>query len=307
MNATVRDSLRLADTSVPPLPEDSTIEVLTSDSLYLIADGIGQSDTATSPLPLPYSGGFFSHSPLLHPESTRHEAGYEGHLLAPQPWHDDWMTIAVLLLLVTMILMLRRTAKQLYEQARQFVLPSRSREATTDMESLISFPIMAFSALLLSFTGAYIAILHIVYEREIFLGHVSPYLLFILFTLCFLAAITAKFIAYRFVNWVFFDKRKCFTWRSDYKLLFVAEAVILFLVIVFGTYFNFPHEKVLCAAFSILVFVKFLLLLKGYQIFFSDFHGIFHEIVYLCTLEATPLLAAIKILSQVTKGLNVFF
>lgn len=59
MNATVRDSLRLADTSVPPLPEDSTIEVLTSDSLYLIADGIGQSDTATSPLPCPTPEDFF--------------------------------------------------------------------------------------------------------------------------------------------------------------------------------------------------------------------------------------------------------
>lgn len=307
MNAAVRDTLQLADTYVQPFPEDSATEALASDSLCLLMAWTEQGDTASSPLPLPYPGGFFAHSSLLRPESTRHEAGYESHLLAPQPWRNDWMTLTVLLLLVAMVLMLRHSAKQLYEQARQFVFPSRSREATTDTESLINLPIMAFSTLLLSFTTAYVAMWYIIYERETFLGHVSPYLLFGLFTLCFLAANAAKFMGYRFVNWVFFDRRKSFTWWENYKLLFVAEAVMLFLVIVFGTYFSLPHEKVLWTAVSILVFVKFLLLLKSYQIFFSKFHGLFHEIVYLCTLEATPLLVAIKVLTQVTKELNVFF
>ena len=313
MNATVRDTLQSAVSPVPLLPEDSTTEACPRDSLYLLTTPVEETDTACQSgtdearLPQPYPEGFFAQSPHLHLGSTRHEAGYDAVPLATHPWSDDWLTGTILILLATMILMLRRSARQLYGQAQLFLLPSRSREANADTQPLIGMPITVFSVFLLSFTEACVAMWYFICEQEIFLGYLSPYLLFFLITLLFLAAMAAKFMAYRFVNWIFFDRQKKLTWHENYKLLLIVESVLLFLVIVFGTYFCIPPRKVLWMVVYILVFVKFLLLIKSYQIFFADFHGLFHEIIYLCTLEATPIAVAVKILIQVTRKLNVFF
>ncbi len=307
MTATAHDTLPHTGLLVTPVPEDSACEALSSDSFVVQALRPEPADEQDAQPLFPYPEGFFAQGGQLHTETTWHDTGYDPKPLSPQPWRDDWMTTIVLLCLIAIFLMLRRSGKQLCLQASLFFLPLHGRETNTDTPSLIDTPFTLFAVLLLSLVEAFVTLWYVVFERQVFLGRLSPYLMLGLLTLCFMAVTFVKFTLYRFIDWVFFDKQKNLTWWGHYKMLFVVEALALFAVITFGTYLGISPKTLFHTSVYIVVFVKLLLLVKGYQIFFAKFHGIFHEIVYLCTLEAAPLLLAIKVLTQFARNLNVIF
>ncbi|MCR4921759.1 MAG: DUF4271 domain-containing protein [Bacteroidaceae bacterium] len=301
------DTLPHTGSLIPPVPEDSASEAQFSGSFVMHAIHAESADSDDAVFPFPYPEGFFAQSTLFHTETTWHESGYIPMPLSRQPWRDDWMTTAVLLCFIATLIMLRRYGKQLLSQAVLFFLPSHRYDAESDSQPLSNSPLIIFSILLLSFTTSFAGLRYVIYDRQVFLGSLSPYLLLGILALCFIVATLVKFALYRFVDWTFFNKQNNLTWQGHYRLLFVVESLALFVVIVLGAYLGISSKISLAASVYIVIFVKLLLFLKGYQIFFSKFYGIFHEIMYLCTLEAVPLLVVVKVLTQFARKLNVIF
>ena len=251
--------------------------------------------------------GYFQDNPLLHPEVTGHRVGIAVSPLEGRLWRGDWVTSLVLVALVMLLLVLRRSGRQLLTQARVFLFTPHGHNTTVDAETDIDRPTTLFFSLLLSLMAAFAAVWLLEELRPAHPALRWPYALIGLFTAGGLLCLGLRFQLYRFVNWVFFGKEKSFTWKHSCLFLISLESLLVFPAVMVAIYFSFPPQHVIWMLSGIVVFVKFLLFLKARQIFFGNFYGLFHLIVYLCTLEAAPLLVVVNILVKVTEKFDVIF
>lgn len=100
----------------------------------------------------------------------------------------------------------------------------------------------------------------------------------------------AKWIIYRFVNWVFFDKKGNNVWIKSYFLIISMFGVLLFPASLLLIFLNL--SAFYCCIFFAFLFVlaNFLLLYKAFCTFFKGLHGLFYLFLYFCTLEIFPIL-----------------
>lgn len=108
-----------------------------------------------------------------------------------------------------------------------------------------------------------------------------------------------RYLAYSFVNWLFFDKGKRERWMDVYSLLVSLQGVLLFPLACLTVYFNFDSQQALIVLLLVLIVAKLLLFTKGMDIFFVKMQGFLCNILYFCTLEMIPLLFLIKIISEI--------
>lgn len=99
-----------------------------------------------------------------------------------------------------------------------------------------------------------------------------------------------KWIAYRFVNWVFFDSARNKQWTDSYFFTLSLFGILLFPVSLLVVYLEFsPFWSGIICVF-LFIFAVFLKLYKSFCIFFSGLHGVLFLFLYFCTLEILPLL-----------------
>ena len=258
-------------------------------------------------IPKAYRMGYFQDNPLLHPEVAGHRVGIAVEPLEGQLWRNDWLTSLVLVCLIGLILVLHRNGKQLLTEAKHFLFTPHGHNAPSDADLSIGRAATLFFIFLLSLMAAFCVVWFMQETSPERPEMRFPYLLLGLCTVGGLLCIWLRYTLYRFINWVFFDKAKSFTWKRDYLFLLSVEAIMLFPTILMSVYFSFPPKNVFWTVIFIVIFIKFLLLLRGRQTFFRNFYGLFHLIVYLCTLETIPLLVVVRILVRTTESLNVIF
>ena len=114
-----------------------------------------------------------------------------------------------------------------------------------------------------------------------------------------LAYFLVKRMTSSFINWIFFQKEKTFTWQRANTFLVTMEAMFFLVLALVVEYLPIPAEEVLIMSLILVVIVTILLLFKTYQIFFPKMYGTLHLFVYFCTLELVPLLALQQVLTNV--------
>ena len=284
-----------------------TIQSITADTLAVPEMLARQDSVETVELTKVYRMGYFQDNPLLHPEVKGHQVGIAVKPLEDQLWRNDWMTSLVLLCFVLLILVLRRSGRHLWNKSKQFLFTPRGHNELAEAETSVSSFTTFFLSFLLSLMVAFLVLWYLQQTQPAHLALRFPYVTLGICTAVSLLCLLLRYNLYRFVNWVFFDKGKYLTWNKDYKFLLSVESILIFPAVIMSIYLEFSLSEVFRILLTIVIVVKILLFLKAYQTFFKEFHGIFHIIVYLCTLETVPVLAVFGILSQLSGRLDEIF
>lgn len=255
-----------------------------------------------------YKLGFFSHHPWLHPELVVDTPGFSAE---PRPYElrsDEWVTGVLLLCFLFTAFFVRHIWRFLTLRTKEFLNvlsfdASSMSEVRTSLEKHYSFFMTGILSLMyaLAFYGYTQSTL------EVFLGQLSPYTLIGFYIVFILSYFGIKSVLYTVVNAVFFDKVKRMKWNNAYSYLIFAETVLLFPLLMVLVYFDISGQKSIYFILFLIFFVKTLLLLKCYRILFQEVHCLLHFFVYLCALEAVPLVVILTTLSQITDSLIAIF
>ena len=119
-------------------------------------------------------------------------------------------------------------------------------------------------------------------------GESTPLLL-----LCYAGAVLAYFILksilYNITNWVFFKKEQQKKWSDIYSDLLGVSSFILFPLVLVIVYSSSYYTIIEYTFLIFFVFAKILLFYNCVKNFFNRIQGLFHLILYFCTLEIIPL------------------
>ena len=115
----------------------------------------------------------------------------------------------------------------------------------------------------------------------------SYYLLFGLIG-CIAVFLLLKCLMFSFINWVFFDKVRNAVWIKTYYNIFSWSGLLLLPVVLLIVFGNLSLDISFYWVAFIAILMKIVLFFKCFNNFFKNFHGCFHLILYLCTLEILP-------------------
>ncbi|QFQ12658.1 DUF4271 domain-containing protein [Pseudoprevotella muciniphila] len=123
-----------------------------------------------------------------------------------------------------------------------------------------------------------------------------PYLTIIIAMMVCLAFYFVRWLAYGFINNVFFEKWQVAKWNGTLSLAtFIGSLIILALLLLY-VFFNLPFRPISITFILLLAVGRIVLCYKAYATFFTYKGGFLHLILYFCTLEITPLLVLWKML-----------
>lgn len=103
---------------------------------------------------------------------------------------------------------------------------------------------------------------------------------------------TLKTAAYGIVNWTFFAPKANRSWQSAWVLLTSLAAAPLFLLCVLQVFIPVPASKVSICALILFILYKFAIYFKLKTNFQAKKYGNLLLLLYLCTLEIAPAVAA---------------
>jgi hypothetical protein len=269
--------------------------------------------TATDSASLPESHflyedlGFFQGDSLLHTEVRVGQTGFNGIPRVYQLWRDDWVVLSVLMCLMLLAMIQNRIRRKFFSQAKEFFSPPKNDSRKEKNDSAFEKLAPPLMALILSIMGGLGMFMYTQKQLHLFLGQISPYILIGIYTGIWISYFIFKNLLASFVNWIFFDKIKQALWKKSCFFLFAIETPLFFWVIISTIFLNLPPAIPLWIILTIGILIKLLHLYKTFFIFFPEFYGTLHLIVYFCTLEIMPLLAVFKVLIRVTDELIVKF
>lgn len=200
---------------------------------------------------------------------------------------NGWITGCLLLCFLSMTYVLSVTKNSLFQHINSF-LYTRERNSIFNEQTMGD---VHCKILLITQTCLLVSILSIYHftnqqpctfnERNI--PHLLAAYFFIILTFYLL-----KWIIYKFINWIFFNKVKSKLWSESYLLILSILGFILFPVTLLGIYSHLSPSIISIINICIFIFSNLLLFYKCFSIFFNRLHGIFFLFVYFCTLEILP-------------------
>lgn len=249
--------------------------------------------------PMPFGdSGFFAGDTLLHAEVGHGTYGFCADAAPYRLRRDGWsglLFFLCLLLAACLVLRLRRRMGGLMRSVF-FPIPGKKDEPVADDPLRYSTRLLAVC--LLSLAAAAVTFTYTQHDIGFYPFPEMPRLLFGIFFLLWTAYFLVKRMMTNFVNWIFFRREKIFTWSRVCTFLYVAEALLFFVLALIVIYQHVSPDEVLLLSSCLVFLVKMLLLFKTYQIFFSKMYGSLHLFVYFCTLEVMPLLVIQRVLTS---------
>lgn len=208
----------------------------------------------------------------------------------PLPYllHTDWfVTTCLYLCMLLTCIAFAKEKKYLLQKAKAFTI-SRNRSSMFD-DSTVSdvrytFLLKFNTCVLLGFCVYYYYAYHmpVLFEKiahawllGIFIGSIGFFILF-------------KWLLYKFINWIFFQKVRNTIWITSYFNLFIWLGILLLPAILVIVYFDISTQTSLTIIGSLIIFAKISLFWKCFSNFFEKIYGSFHLILYFCALEILP-------------------
>ena len=97
-----------------------------------------------------------------------------------------------------------------------------------------------------------------------------------------------KWIIYKFLGWIFFDKNITSSWLESYSTIINYLGICTFPLILLMVYSELSASTILIIGFILIIIAKILMFCKWLKLFFSNLYGLLYLIVYFCALEILP-------------------
>ena len=239
----------------------------------------------------------FSGDSLLHTEVAYKPLGFGATTTPFRLRENGWSGLLLLVCLLLAASLVMRLSRKFKELLRDVFVPIPGKKDEPLVDDPLRRSTRVIAVVLLSLTAAVVTFVYTQHDVDFYPFPETPYILFGAFFLLWIVYFLVKRMMSGFVDWVFFRDEKIFTMRRVYTFLYVAEAILLFVLAVVVAFLPIPHEEVFFLTLCFIFLVKIVLLFKTYQIFFPKMYGCLHLIVYFCTLEIMPLLVLQHVLT----------
>lgn len=225
---------------------------------------------------------------------TQMAEGFKGLVKPSTPQNENWVFIALLLLLVLLVLSYQRSSGWLTESVKSFFRVKErssifSKTTVRDFES--QFFLILFS------TGVISLFLNLIFTND---SGDFPFLRFTKFLAVTSAFLVFKYILIQITGYVFTLSQKLKIARESYFKIFIFLSILLFPVLLIKIYatesLGYVTDVIaLCLAFL----ASLVLIIKLFQIFFEIIIDSFYLLLYLCTLEILPFFLLYKVLVSI--------
>ena len=229
----------------------------------------------------------------------------EGMIGEPLPYllrSDGMVTSLMFICLAIVSLALSKEQKYLYHQLKSF-MSSRERASMFDDSTIIDIRyiivLLLNTCVLLGLT-TYFYLSETLPELFTIVSH--GYLLFG-FIACSIILLFMKWLVYKSVNWIFFQKNRNLIWLNTYVNVMIWLGLLLFPVVLLIVYFDLSLQTSFYFIGIIIIFAKIALFCKCLNNFFGKVYGLVHLILYFCALEILPDLIVWKGIEIVSNNL----
>lgn len=246
-------------------------------------------------------GTYFNTQSAFHAVG-RPSSGMEGELL-PYALKNDLLVSGILVCCFLLLCFVLNKGKSLIiHQLKDFFVERKRGNmfVETESEFRYQFFLISHAACMLGL------VLFALFLQPSGTGNLYPSWISILICLAACAGLYAfKFLAYSFVNWVFFERFQRERWMEVYALVISLQGVLLFPLACALVYFDFDTKTGLIVLLVLLSVGKLLLFCKSFSIFFGKIYGLLCNILYFCTLEMIPMLFLLKVISEINPSWTI--
>lgn len=238
--------------------------------------------------------GYFNDKPYFHSEQRVTPTGVAAEPVAYRLSDDSCVTGIMLACFFLAALSVAGNMRVTGERVRSFFLAHDSGETTSHTGAEIRGRVFLMAQTCL--TMAVLFFSHTQQRLAEVFNQIPPYILLGADTAVCAAYFALKIMAYGFVNWIFFDRRRNIQWMDSFVTCTTLEGAALFIVALLVVYMNMPFKAMAFAVVLLTATFKFTMAVKCVRVFFSYRLGIVHFITYFCILEITPALLLWKAL-----------
>ena len=230
-----------------------------------------------------------------------------GMLGEPLPYllRTDWMVTSTLFLCILLVsFIVSRGKKHLMQELKRFV---QNRERYSMFDEVTAAD-ARHTFLLVCHTCVMLGLCAYRYFSETvphLFDKMSHLLLLGGLVLGFAFYVVWKWIAYNFVNWVFFQKARNILWITSFFHLYIWMGILLLPLVLVTVYFDISSQTALNMVGFLFVFTKILQFWKCFNNFFEKIYGTFHLILYFCALEIIPDLILWKGMEMISSNLTL--
>lgn len=208
----------------------------------------------------------------------------------PMPYllRSDWMITGILFLCLIVISYIVSKGKKHLQQQLKTIFSTRERASlfddATGSDFRYTFALVVNTCILLGISAYH----YVVYRTPQLLDSDNHFILLGFFIFSSMLYMVLKWGIYNTINWIFFEKSRILSWMVSYFNVIVWLGLTLLPVVLLTVYFGLtPQNSFLLMALAI-ISAKILLFWKCFSNFFGKIHGLFHLILYFCTLEILP-------------------
>lgn len=257
-----------------------------------------------NPLPKYYKDSFFAKDSLLHSELQGGRYGIAGDPVPYTVHGDSYLTMALIVSTLILMLSVKRSSKFFMFQIRNFFHTVRT-DSILERESASEKRYLMLAEL---HTAIILALVFFFYSKAMISDTYITYSEYTLMGIYFggmLGLFMFERMLYSSVNSIFFSQREREQWVTVKMMTTAWAGILLTPMIMLVAYFGFSTENSLVYTVCVIIFIKLLLFYKAFQIFFKK-NGAFLQIfLYFCTLELIPPLVLWGILVTVANYLKV--
>ena len=240
---------------------------------------------------------YFASDTLFHAEVPSHSFGFAATATPYQLQYDGWSGLLLFLCLLLAASLMLRLRKKFGELLRGVFFPIPGKMDEPLVDDPLRYSTRLIAVCLFSLTAAMVTFTYTQHDAGYYPFAETPYILFGAFFVLWLAYFLMKRLTGNFVNWIFFQKEKIFTYQRAYTFFYATGSLLSLALAVVVVYLPVSPKEVLLMTLCLVFFVKISLLFKTYQLFFPKLYGTLHLIVYFCTLELMPLLVLVQLLA----------
>lgn len=221
------------------------------------------------------------------PFATLLMSGMKGE---PMPYllRSDWMITGILFLCIIVISYITSKGKKHLQQQLKSIFSTRERPSlfddATGSDIRYTFALIFNACIMLGICGYH----YIVHSTPQLLDMGNHFILLVLFILLSMFYMLFKWGVYNTINWIFFEKSRNLSWMLSYFNVVVWLGLILLPIVLLTVYFDLTTQNSFLFMGLAIFSAKILLFWKCFNNFFGKIHGLFHLILYFCTLEILP-------------------
>ena len=230
--------------------------------------------------------------------------GLEGTPLPYRLQSDPGIAVALLFCFLLTAYILSRGKKFLIQQLKDFSI-TRERSSIFSATTVSDFRYRLF---LLFQTCVLFGICFFDYFQSgnpVLVEQWPPYVVLFVYIVVCTVYLFCKWIVYRFLGWVFFDKIKTNSWLEAYSVILYYLGFVLYPVVLLTVYTDVADGIWVPLVLGLVIFAKILMFYKWLKVFFSKLYGILYLIVYFCALELIPTLMIYRVLVHINNLLLI--